>query len=588
MAYQVNRFNGSFLVSVADGTIDSSTNLRFVGKNYAGYGQVQNENFLYLLENFAGSTQPPKPISGQLWFDSTLNKIKVYDGSKFKLVGGSTASSTAPTGLTAGEFWFDSVAQQLYCWTGVEYTLIGPVNPASLGETSLTSQVVKDSTGTNQTIAKIQSGGTVMAVISKTSFTLNSSLNPIAGFSAIKKGITLVNTSDTGLTSLSTGELLWGTSSSANTLVDISNGNLYTVSQLVKKSEPSFSSTLSLTDTGFTVGPTSGNTNANVFGLSLESSSDALFQHQTGNNIKFNIRISENDIRTVANLTPASILPGTDAFYSLGSSSLRWSNIYGTNFYGAFTGNITGNVTGNTVGTHTGAVVGPVTGTVTGNVTGDVFGNATTATTARKLNEAEADTAAVSSTVALRDAVGNLYANQFVGVADQANRIRIDNSAVDTDLYYRSAKTTKTANSIAARDPAGNLSANVFNGTATAVQGADLAEKYLADEDYEVGTVVVVGGDKEITRSQVGAFAVGVVSGAPGLMMNQDLEGGTYVALKGRVPAKVAGPVAKGDPLVAWKNGTCRTVVDDYAFVFAVALEDSDIDDVKIIEVLVL
>ena len=58
MAYQVNRYNGSFLVSVADGTIDSTTNIRFVGKNYAGYGQVQNENFLHLQEHFAGAVQP--------------------------------------------------------------------------------------------------------------------------------------------------------------------------------------------------------------------------------------------------------------------------------------------------------------------------------------------------------------------------------------------------------------------------------------------------------------------------------------------------------------------------------------------------
>jgi hypothetical protein len=75
MAYQVNRFNGTFLVNVADGTIDSSTDLRFLGKNYAGYGQVQNENFLHLLENFAGASNPPKPIAGQLWFDAVSRKI---------------------------------------------------------------------------------------------------------------------------------------------------------------------------------------------------------------------------------------------------------------------------------------------------------------------------------------------------------------------------------------------------------------------------------------------------------------------------------------------------------------------------------
>jgi hypothetical protein len=98
MAYQVNKFNGTFLVSVADGTIDSTTNIRFVGKNYAGYGQVQNENFLHLLEHFAGASQPSKPVSGQLWYDSSDRKIKVYDGTRFRPVGGATSSATAPLG----------------------------------------------------------------------------------------------------------------------------------------------------------------------------------------------------------------------------------------------------------------------------------------------------------------------------------------------------------------------------------------------------------------------------------------------------------------------------------------------------------
>lgn len=581
MAYQVTRFNGTFLVSVADGTIDSSTDLRFVGKNYAGYGQVQNENFLYLLENFAGSTQPSKPVSGQVWFDSVEKKIKVYDGSKFKLVGGSTSSATAPTGLTAGEFWFDSVAQQLYCWTGSEYTLIGPVNPASLGETSLTSQVVKDVNGNNKTIAKIQAGGQVMAIISKEAFALNSTLSPIAGFSNIKKGVTLVDTDSTGLTSLASGATFWGTASSANNLVDAS-GNLFSVEGLVKKSDPNFTSTVSFSDSGFTLGSVS---NLNVF---LENSSSVVFQNQTGNGLKFNIRVSENDVRTVANITTTAILPGTTSYYSLGSSDLKWYQVFANNISGNLTGTVTGNVTGDLTGNVVGNITGNVVGNLTGNVSGNVSGTATYATSARTLNDIEAKETATASTVTLRDASGNIYANQFIGTATKADRIKIDNSAVDTDTYYRSAKTTKTANTIAARDPAGNLSANVFNGTATAVQNADLAEKYLADADYEVGTVVVVGGDAEVTHSQVGTFAIGVVSGAPGLMMNQDLEGGTYIALKGRVPVRVTGAVAKGDPLVPSKNGTAKTVVDDYAYVFAVSLEDSDDEGLKIIEAVIL
>ena len=100
MEYQVDKFNGAFFVSVEDGTIDTTSDLRFVGKNYAGYGEVQNENFLHLLENFANTTAPPKVIAGQIWFDSSAKKLKFYDGVRFKSAGGSEVSTTAPSGLS--------------------------------------------------------------------------------------------------------------------------------------------------------------------------------------------------------------------------------------------------------------------------------------------------------------------------------------------------------------------------------------------------------------------------------------------------------------------------------------------------------
>jgi len=105
MAYQVDKFNGAFFVSVEDGTIDTTSDLRFVGKNYAGYGEVQNENFLHLLENFSNTTAPPKVITGQIWFDSANKKLKFYDGSRFKLAGGAEVSTTAPSGLSIGDVW---------------------------------------------------------------------------------------------------------------------------------------------------------------------------------------------------------------------------------------------------------------------------------------------------------------------------------------------------------------------------------------------------------------------------------------------------------------------------------------------------
>ena len=74
MAYIVNKFDGTLIATVQDGTVDQTTNLRFIGKNYAGYGEIQNENFLHLLENFASGSQRSKPISGQILFE-TSNSI---------------------------------------------------------------------------------------------------------------------------------------------------------------------------------------------------------------------------------------------------------------------------------------------------------------------------------------------------------------------------------------------------------------------------------------------------------------------------------------------------------------------------------
>jgi hypothetical protein len=117
---------------------------------------------------------------------------------------------------------------------------------------------------------------------------------------------------------------------------------------------------------------------------------------------------------------------------------------------------------------------------------------------------------------------------------------------------------------------------------------ADLAEKYLADAEYEVGTVVMVGGEAEVTASVQGARAIGVVSENPAFMMNSELEGGTYIALKGRVPVKVFGPVTKGDRLIADNNGCAMALKAVNSDTFAIALETNLDNGEKTIEALVL
>jgi hypothetical protein len=153
MAYQINRYNNSFLTTVQDGTINNTTDIRFVGRNFAGFGEIQNENLLHLMENFSGLNPPPKALSGQLWYDSGLQKLKFYDGTKWRATGGAETQAIEPTGLTEGDFWWDNSNDQLYVFNGVNFVLIGPQN-AGEGVTQLISAVVLDTTNTQRSIIK--------------------------------------------------------------------------------------------------------------------------------------------------------------------------------------------------------------------------------------------------------------------------------------------------------------------------------------------------------------------------------------------------------------------------------------------------
>ena len=110
MAYTINKYDTTQLTVVQDGTIDQTTDIKLVGKNYAGYGEIQNENFVFLLENFAGANQPPRAIRGQVWFDSANSKLKFYDGDKWRTTGGAEISASAPAGLSTGDFWWDTTS----------------------------------------------------------------------------------------------------------------------------------------------------------------------------------------------------------------------------------------------------------------------------------------------------------------------------------------------------------------------------------------------------------------------------------------------------------------------------------------------
>ena len=86
MAYTINLTDGAVFATIADGTINSSSSMTLVGKNYAGYGEFLDENFIHLLENGSDTTAPSAPLTGQLWWDKTNNLLKVYNGIIFKTI----------------------------------------------------------------------------------------------------------------------------------------------------------------------------------------------------------------------------------------------------------------------------------------------------------------------------------------------------------------------------------------------------------------------------------------------------------------------------------------------------------------------
>jgi Chaperone of endosialidase len=146
MSYTVQYSNGANLV-VLDNTVNNSTSISLVGRNYPSYGQILGQNFLSLLENFANTSAPANPTAGQLWYNTSDAHLKVYTGSIFKNVTGVISSPTAnaPANPVSGDLWFDTTVQQLKCWNGAAWIIIGPL----VSSTQVVSEVVKASTGIN-------------------------------------------------------------------------------------------------------------------------------------------------------------------------------------------------------------------------------------------------------------------------------------------------------------------------------------------------------------------------------------------------------------------------------------------------------
>jgi hypothetical protein len=172
---------------------------------------------------------------------------------------------------------------------------------------------------------------------------------------------------------------------------------------------------------------------------------------------------------------------------------------------------------------------------------------------------------------------GNVTATNFTGIASVATAVTLGANNSNNETVYLTFSDTATGNQSLETDTSlsYNPSTNILSTTATQAQYADLAEIYETDKLYDVGTVVMVGGEKEITECFVGKRALGVISDRPAFLMNSHAKG-QPIALKGRVKVKVVGTVKKGDELVAGNGGFATTISEEFTKVFAIALEDNE------------
>ena len=183
MAYLITKSDGTTLTTVSDGQIDDlTTNLTLIGKNYSGFGEAFNENLIKLLENFASTTRPTRPIRGQIWFDVTELKLKVYNGTGFQPVSSATIAATQPTSLTPGDLWFDDTNKQLYFFDGENPLLLGPSYGISQGVSGIRVSTILDSLNQNKIITSLYNNGTLIGIFSSSETEFTPKI-PIAGFS---------------------------------------------------------------------------------------------------------------------------------------------------------------------------------------------------------------------------------------------------------------------------------------------------------------------------------------------------------------------------------------------------------------------
>jgi hypothetical protein len=559
MAYTIRLTDNTIFATVADGTVNTSSSMTLVGKNYAGYGAFLDENFIHLLENGSNTTAPPSPLTGQLWWDKTNTLLKVYNGTTFKTISAATASATQPVSNVTGDLWYDTVNQQVKVYTGTGFIVVGPAFSSSQGTSGAIPETINDSGATPHFVTTLYVNNSRVAIVSKdSSFTPAAPINTT--FPTIYNGITLWN---------SGSPVFGGSATNAQTLNSLASTDFMRATA----NTTTTGTVKVLNDTGLYVGA------ANVFNVNT-SATDA--------NIKSDISSGNLNIQANVGGTTylvARALGGNGTFAIANSATVGNAlTVTGTVSGGELTtgGNVsaTGNVTGGNIKTSS-VLIGSSTVSATGNITGgnvltggivSSTGNISSAANISGLyflgdgSKLSGLSAAVSVTKIVNGTseanIGASGGNLSITIGATANVVVVDTTTVYANVVSVKSIAKTGTNALGNIGSSTNYFERVF-ATATTALYADVAERFAADEVMEPGTVVELGGIAEITRSQrdLSDTVFGVISTKPAFTMNGGAgEDDTHpaVAMTGRVPVKVIGTVRKGDRLVSAGNGIAR------------------------------
>ena len=331
MSYIINKSNGTKLVTIEDGSINVSVcDLSLVGKNYAGYGEAIATNFVKLLENFSGAKQPAKPITGQLWYDSSNKKLKIYNGSNFKSLPVLQSSADYPTDQIKGDLHYNESEGKLYYFDGQKYVLIGPQLSGKSVSNTVLPVLLADTTGAfnyilqhqledfdNESVPPIP-----VAIISDADFTpVSTDYNTQDKFPIIKRGLTIRGANSTTGVSTDNGYIMWGTSADSIRL----DGKL--AGEYVTYAAPNFSSQVKITTSdGINISSNGLQLFTNVNGAQISTSQPRISLSASSGGILFNIL----NIDAVGPDGPAALMASrtSGSLINIGSSSNPFNTIY--------------------------------------------------------------------------------------------------------------------------------------------------------------------------------------------------------------------------------------------------------------------